>query len=152
MNKWGHFKHLHFKTFLSCPRGLSWCFSTFPTKALNICNCYTSATPKVGVHLAVIGFHPLHSPPFVRMCLTLQHIFALMGPCILHLVMNLMLGLWHHECCRNPTLGKCEDETHTPKKWELGVLRDSCNFRAQQQKEKHLDLRCSLCRWKGLEV
>jgi hypothetical protein len=51
-----------------------------------------------------------------------------------------------------PLWGKCEDETHTPKKWELGVLRDSRNFRARQQKAKHLALRCSLYCWKVLEV
>jgi hypothetical protein len=37
-------------------------------------------------------------------------------------------------------------------KWELGVLQDSRNFRARQQREKHLALKCSLYRWKGLEV
>jgi hypothetical protein len=31
-----------------------------------------------------------------------------------------------------PLWAKCEDETHTPKKWELRVLRDSRNFKAQQ--------------------
>jgi hypothetical protein len=51
-----------------------------------------------------------------------------------------------------PLWGKCEDEIHTPKKWEFGVLRDSRNFRVQQQREKHLALRCSLYLWKGLEV
>jgi hypothetical protein len=34
-------------------------------------------------------------------------------------------------------------------KWEFGVLRDSRNFRARQQRAKHLSLRCSLNRWKG---
>jgi hypothetical protein len=29
--------------------------------------------------LGVIGLHPLHSPPFVKMCFTLKHIFGLMG-------------------------------------------------------------------------
>ncbi len=29
-----------------------------------------------------------------------------------------------------PVWAKCEDETHTPKKWELGVLLDSQKFRA----------------------
>ncbi len=51
-----------------------------------------------------------------------------------------------------PLWSKCEDETHTPKKWELGVLRDSHNFRARQQREKHLTLKCFLYRWKGREV
>jgi hypothetical protein len=37
-------------------------------------------------------------------------------------------------------------------KWELGVFRDSHNFRAQQQRVQHLALRCSLYCWKGLEV
>jgi hypothetical protein len=52
----------------------------FPTKGLNICNSCTSATPKVGVHLGVIGFHPLHFRPFVRICFTPKHIFWLHGP------------------------------------------------------------------------
>jgi len=38
----------------------------FPTKVLNIRNFRTSATPKEGMHLKVIGLHPLHSPPFVK--------------------------------------------------------------------------------------
>jgi len=44
-------------------------------------------------HLGVIGLHPLHSPPFVKMCFTPKHIFGLMGLCISHLVTNPMLGL-----------------------------------------------------------
>jgi hypothetical protein len=34
-----------------------------------------SATPKMGVHLVVIGVHPLHSPPFVKVCFTPKHTF-----------------------------------------------------------------------------
>jgi hypothetical protein len=51
-----------------------------------------------------------------------------------------------------PLWAKCEDENSHFQKWELGVLRDSRNFGAQQQREKHLALRCALYRWKGLEV
>jgi hypothetical protein len=51
-----------------------------------------------------------------------------------------------------PVWAKCEDETHTPKKWELGVLLDSQKFRAWFQGSKHLELESSLYRWKGLEV
>ncbi len=54
--------------------------------------------------------------------------------------------------CRNPTLAKCEDETHTPKSWGLGVLRNSRMFRVRQKRPKHLGLGCSWCHWKGLEV
>ncbi len=36
----------------------------FTTKALNIQNSYTSVTPKVAMHVGVIGLHLLHSPPF----------------------------------------------------------------------------------------
>jgi hypothetical protein len=50
--------------------------------------------------------------------------------------------------CRNPTLAKCEDETHTPKVGDM----DSGMFRARQQGEKHLALGCSCCHWKGLEM
>jgi hypothetical protein len=33
----------------------------------------SSVIPKVGVHLKVIGLHPLHSPPFVKVCFTPKH-------------------------------------------------------------------------------
>jgi len=52
-----------------------------------------SATPKMEVHLEVIGLHPLHSTPFVKMCFTPKHIFGLMGPRTSHLSTNPMLGL-----------------------------------------------------------
>jgi len=41
-----------------------------------------------------MGLHPLHSPPFLRVCLTPKHNFGLMGLCISHLVTNPILGLW----------------------------------------------------------
>ncbi len=44
------------------------------TKVLNIHNSHTSATLKVGVHLGVIRLHPLHSPPFVKVCFIPKHI------------------------------------------------------------------------------
>ncbi len=71
------------------------CFFAFPTKVLNICNSRMNATPKMEVHLGVIGLHPLHSPPFVKVCFTPKHTFGLMGPYTSHLVMNPMLGLRH---------------------------------------------------------
>jgi hypothetical protein len=55
------------------PRSLIWCLFTFLTKAPNIQDSRISATPKVGVQLRVVGLHLLHSPPFVRMCFTLEH-------------------------------------------------------------------------------
>jgi hypothetical protein len=73
--------------------GSIWCLFAFSTKALNICNSCTSATLKVGVHLGVIGLHPLHYPPFVRVCFTPKHTFGFMGPCTSHFVTNPMLGL-----------------------------------------------------------
>ncbi len=48
------------------PKGPIWCLFEFSTKVLNIWDSCTSATPKVGMHLGVIGFHLLHSPSFVR--------------------------------------------------------------------------------------
>ncbi len=63
-------------------------FFPFPTKALNIHNSHMNATFKVGMDLGVIGFHPLHSPTFVRMHFTPKHIFCLMGACLSHLVAN----------------------------------------------------------------
>jgi hypothetical protein len=33
--------------------------------------------------------------------------------------------------CRNPTLAKCEDETHTSQSWGFGVLRDSQIFKVR---------------------
>ncbi len=70
----------------------------FPTKALNICNSRTNAIPQVGAHLGVIGLHPLHSPPFVRVYFTPKNIFGFISLCISHLVTNPMLGLWHMPC------------------------------------------------------
>ncbi len=71
--------------------GPIWCFFSFPTKAPNIHNSCTNATFKV--HLGVIRLHPLHFPPFMKMCFTPQHTFSLMGPCTSHFVANPMLGL-----------------------------------------------------------
>ncbi len=54
--------------------------------------------------------------------------------------------------CRNPTLKKCEDDTHTP---EMGTWESSKTprkFRVRFQRSKDLALGCSLYRWKGLET
>jgi hypothetical protein len=40
-----------------------------------------------------LGFHPLHSLAFVKVCFTPKHIISLMGLCTSHLVANTMLGL-----------------------------------------------------------
>jgi hypothetical protein len=124
-SKWtmrGHFKHLRFKTFLTVSWGPNLVFSTFLTKALNIHNSHTSATSKVGVHLGAIGLHPLHSPPFVRMCFTPKHTLNLMGPCIPHFVMNPMLGLWQTpwmtSICRT-IIGTGTTSTNSIGYWEL---------------------------------
>jgi hypothetical protein len=45
----------------------------FPTKFLNIWNSHMSVIPKVGVHFGVIGLHPLHFSPFVKVGFTLKH-------------------------------------------------------------------------------
>jgi hypothetical protein len=58
------------RIFLWCPRGSMWCLFTFPIKTLNIHNSHTSPIPKVGVHLGIIGLHPLHFLPFVKVCFT----------------------------------------------------------------------------------
>jgi len=50
----------------------------------------------MGVHLVVIGLHPLHSSPlFVRVCFTLTHTFDFIGPCTSRFVTNPMLRLQH---------------------------------------------------------
>jgi len=36
------------------------------------------------MRLGVIGLHPLHSPPFVKMCFTPKHAFGLMGLTFCH--------------------------------------------------------------------
>ncbi len=54
-----------------------WCLFSFPTKAINIHNSHTCAIPKEGVHLGVIAFHPLHSPPFAKVCSPLSTFFGL---------------------------------------------------------------------------
>jgi hypothetical protein len=56
------------------------CFFSFSTKALNIWNSRTSVTPKVEVHLRIIGLHILHPPSFVKMCFTPEHTFLTHGP------------------------------------------------------------------------
>jgi hypothetical protein len=68
-------------------------FVYFSKKALNIHNSLMSAIPKEGMHLGVIGLHPLHSPPFVKVCFIPKHTLGLMGPCTSHLIVNPMLGL-----------------------------------------------------------
>jgi len=45
--------------------------------------------------------------------------------------------------CRNPTLRQMWGWNSHSQKWELGILRDSQNFRARLQGSKHLTLRCS---------
>jgi len=54
--------------------------------------------------------------------------------------------------CRNPTLRELWGCHSHFRKWDLRVLRDSQKFRAWLQGSKHLALRHSLYRWKGLEV
>jgi hypothetical protein len=43
-----------------------------------------------------------------------------------------------HKVCRNPTLGQVWRWDSHSQKWELGVLRDSRNFKARLQRSKHL--------------
>ncbi len=54
-------------------RGPIWCLLTFPTKVLNSRDSRMNVIPKVGMHLGVVVFHRLHSPPFVRVCFTPKH-------------------------------------------------------------------------------
>jgi hypothetical protein len=89
-----HLKHLHFRTFLMVSWVPIWCLFMFLTKASNIHNSRTSATPKVGIHLGVIRIQPLCSFAFVRMFFTRKQIFGLMGLCTSHLVLNPILRLW----------------------------------------------------------
>jgi hypothetical protein len=44
--------------------------------------------------------------------------------------------------CHNPTLRQVWGWDSHSQKWELGVLRDSHNFRTRLQRSKHLSLRC----------
>jgi hypothetical protein len=54
--------------------------------------------------------------------------------------------------CYKPTLREVWGHHSHSQKWDLGVLRDSWKLKTQLQRSKHLTLRCSLYRWKGLEV
>jgi len=93
---WEHFKHLHFKTFSMVSWGLIWCLFALYTKVLNIREFHTNTTYKVGVHLGAIGFNLLHSPPTCESVFHSQtHFLGLKCLCTPHLIMNLMLGLWH---------------------------------------------------------
>jgi hypothetical protein len=86
--------------YASRPFGPIWCLFAFPTKALNIRNSSTNATLEVGVHLGVIGLHPLHFPPFLKVCFTPKHIIlASWALCTTHLIVNPMLRLWHSNKC-----------------------------------------------------
>ncbi len=67
-------------------------FFPFSTKALNIHNFHTNATPKVEVHLGIIGLHSLHFPSFVRVCFALKHTLDLMALYASHFVTNPMLS------------------------------------------------------------
>jgi len=58
-----------------------WCLLAFSTKILNIQDSYTNATPKVKVHLGVIGLNLLHCPSLTRMCFIFKHI--LLASCAL---------------------------------------------------------------------
>ncbi len=98
-SKWkmrGHFKYLL--------QDLIWCLFVFPIKVLNIHNSCTNATPKVGVHLGVIGFHPLHFPHLWKCVSHLNTFFWPHGLCISRLVMNPMLRLWHQYVTKNGTM------------------------------------------------
>ncbi len=44
---------------------------------------------------SVLGSHPFHFPPFVRMCFTPKHTLNLIVFCTSHLITNPMLGLQH---------------------------------------------------------
>jgi hypothetical protein len=49
-------------------------------------------------------------------------------------------------------LEEWEDDTHIPKNGDLGVHRDSQNFRVQFQGSKHLALKRCLYHWKSIKV
>jgi hypothetical protein len=53
---------------------------------------------------------------------------------------------------RNPTLAKCEDETHTPKVGDLEPSGTPKSLEFDNKGQKNLALGCSWCHWKGLEV
>jgi hypothetical protein len=76
----GHFKHLHFKKILMVSWGPNLVFVFFSNHGFEHLQFLHDCNPKVGVHLGVIGLHPLHSPPFVRMCFTPKHTFQPHGP------------------------------------------------------------------------
>jgi len=66
------------RPFWGCPRGLIWWFFSLPTKALNIRNSHTSATPKWECTWESLGFIPC----------TLPHLWE----CVSHL--NTFMASW----------------------------------------------------------
>jgi hypothetical protein len=62
------------RPFQWCSGGPIWCLFSFSTKVLNTWDSHTNATPKMRMHLRIVGFHLFHSPPFVRVCFTFKHI------------------------------------------------------------------------------
>jgi hypothetical protein len=75
-------------------------FFAFPTKALNIHNSSINVTFEMGVHLGVIGLHPLHSPPFLKMCFTPKQFSWLHGPLpyTFNCEPNVKVGTFQHMC------------------------------------------------------
>ncbi len=73
-----------------------------------------------------------------------------------HNMLTLMLGLFFKsldvESVAPLLCSSVGGEAQHLEKLGVGILRDSRMFRARQQGEKHLALRCSWCRWKGLET
>jgi len=112
------------KPFLWCFGRPIWHLFAFSTKALNIHNSRTSATPKVEVHLGIIGLHPLHSPPFVKVCFTPKHTLGLIGPCTSDLVTNPMLGLQQKQFHMKLSQRLCiwHDNVHVP----IGIYHIGC--------------------------
>jgi hypothetical protein len=63
---------------------------------------------------------------------------------------NIVNHIYH--VCHNPTLRQVWGWNSQLQKWELKVFWDFRKFRVWSQGSKHLALKCSLYRWKGLEV
>ncbi len=77
------------KPFQWCLGGPNWCLCALWTKGLNIWDSRTNATPKVKVHLGIIGVHSLApSPTCESLFHSRAHFFGLMCSCIPHLVAN----------------------------------------------------------------
>jgi hypothetical protein len=74
------------------------------------------------------------------------------GNIIYYHTTTLCFTTWQHLYCRNPTFRRVWGWHSHSWNGDLGVSKDSQNFRVGFQGSKHLELGCSLYHWKAMKV